>query len=310
VACCLAAIAVAAAGHDGGPAARDALAISRDEHRPSLVFRNLGASATNGELGIAGLGDAAHRTLLPMRCDRVHYGAGRGLCVVRGAETEAGVRALVFDVHLRVRHEVELAGVPSRARVAPDGRYGAVTTFVEGHAYAKKGTFSTQTTLIDLRRGVKVGELEQFAVTRGGALVTAVDANYWGVTFARDSDRFYATLATGGRTYLIVGSVRQGTARTIHDNVECPSLSPDGTRIGYKQRVPGRSTWRLAVLDLRTMRETRLAETRRADDQVEWLDDDRLLYGVDGAIWMVAADGGGQPRRYAARAESPAVVRW
>ena len=75
----------------------------------------------------------------------------------------------------------------------------------------------------------------------------------------------------------------------IHENVECPSLSPDGTRIAYKKRTGSSSTpWHLTVLDLATMRETPLAETRSVDDQVEWLDDDHVLYGVDGAIWAVA----------------------
>jgi hypothetical protein len=72
-------------------------------------------------------------------------------------------------------------------------------------------------------------------------VVDAPNVNFWGITFARDSDRFYATMATGGRvaeiganggTHLIEGSVAARTAKVIHDNVECPSLSPDGTRIG------------------------------------------------------------------------------
>jgi Tol biopolymer transport system component len=142
--------------------------------------------------------------------------------------------------------------------------------------------------------------------------VTAVDMNYWGVTFGRqDSDRFYATLATGGKTYLIEGSVSGRTARVIHENVECPSLSPDGTRIAYKRRTGvGKRPWQLSVLDLETMRETALAEGRNFDDQAEWLDDDTVMYGLDEQIWVVPADGSGQPRRYIAGADSPAVVRW
>jgi hypothetical protein len=64
------------------------------------------------------------------------------------------------------------------------------------------------------------------------------------------------------------------------------------------------------VLDLATMRETPLSESRSVDDQVEWLDDAHVLYGTDGAIWEDRADGGGRPRMFAAHAESPAVVRW
>ncbi len=135
--------------------------------------------------------------------------------------------------------------------------------------------------------------------------------NFWGVTFTRDSDRFYATLATGGNIYLVEGSVRERTLRTIHDDVECPSLSPDETRIAYKKRAgPGGKRWRLHVLDLTTMREAPLAETRSVDDQVEWLDDRRVLYGLEEQIWMAPADGSGSPRRFAERGDSPTVLRF
>ena len=43
-----------------------------------------------------------------------------------------------------------LAGVPSRARVSPDGRYGGVTAFVDGHTYARRAQFSTAATIIDM----------------------------------------------------------------------------------------------------------------------------------------------------------------
>jgi Tol biopolymer transport system component len=118
-------------------------------------------------------------------------------------------------------------------------------------------------------------------------------------------------MATGGKTYLIQGSISERTAHVIHENVECPSLSPDGTRVAYKSRTGSSDRpWRLTVLDLSTMRETRLAERRSVDDQAEWLDDDHVLYAIDGETYEVDADGGGSPRRFAARAESPSVIRW
>ena len=211
-----------------------------------------------------------------------------------------------------MRHELAVEGVPSRARVSPDGRYGSVTLFVTGHSYAEAGTFSTQTTLIELATGRKLGDLEQFSVTNRGSVVTAVDRNFWGITFAAsDSDRFYATMATGGKTYLIEGSIGGRTAKVLHENVECPSLSPDGTRIAYKKRTGSATNpWRLTVLDLATMRETPLAETRSIDDQAEWLDDDRVLYGMGGEVRVVSADGSGEPAVFLPHAASPAVVRF
>jgi WD40-like Beta Propeller Repeat len=276
--------------------------------QPVLAFRDRGDA--KGEVAIAPLRGARTPTPTGLKCDRVYFSDGRGLCLARGDGFAAGYQAKVFDQGFHVTHALDVAGVPSRARVSPDGKYGSVTLFVTGHSYADAGTFSTQTTLIDLARGEKVADLEDFSVTQDSRQVTAVDVNFWGVTFARDSDRFYATMATGGKTYLIEGSVASRTAHVLHENVECPSLSPDGRRIAYKSRTGSASVpWRLTVLDLRTMRETPLAETRSVDDQAEWLGNDRVFYGLAGAIWSVPANGTGAARRVA-RGDSPAVVGW
>jgi hypothetical protein len=316
---CILSMAVAigsAIGERGDTASDGARAISllsdgRDTGRPVVLFRSLDGDQPEdaGHVAVAAPGGSRERALASLSCDRVYFAADTGVCLGRGEGFAAGYRAKVLGPDLRVRHEIPVDGIPSRARVSPDGRYGSVTLFVTGHAYAEAGTFSTQTTLIDLRRGEKIADLEQFTVTHEGRQVTAVDVNFWGVTFARDSDRFYATMATGGRTYLIAGSVSGRTAHTLHENVECPSLSPDGTRVAYKKRVgAGANPWRLAVLDLATMRETLLAETRSVDDQAEWLDDRHVLYGIGGEIWTVRADGRGTARRFLEDADSPAVA--
>jgi WD40-like Beta Propeller Repeat len=321
LAACLlvAGIAVASAVRTGDPAehgaagARDVLPAAEAEGTTMLITRSLDGSGTQtrGQVAIAPLGPApGRRTVAPLRCDRVYFAAGRGVCLARGSSFAAGYEVRVFGADLRVGRELPVEGVPSRARVSPDGRYGSVTMFVTGHSYADAGAFSTQTTLLDMATGAKIADLEEFSVTRGQRQVTAIDVNYWGVTFARDSDRFYATMATGGKTYLIEGSVRRRTARVLHENVECPSLSPDGTRIAYKRRTHSDATpWRLSVLDLATMRETPLAETRSVDDQAEWLDDGHVLYRIDDGVNVVAADGTGKPRVFMAGADSPAVVR-
>lgn len=298
---------------EASAAARAVLPAAQAAKRPAVVFRSKQRGATGpGQVDLAVLGRTPGMpTRSALSCDRVYFSAGRGLCLARSRGFAAGYRAEVFGADLRVRHELDVDGVPSRARVSPDGRYGAVTLFVTGHSYAADGKFSTDTTLIDMATGQKLGDLEQFSISRDGRQVTADDVNFWGVTFARDSDGFYATMATGGKTYLLRGSVRARTARVIHENVECPSLSPDGGRIAYKKRTGSRERpWRLTVLDLATMRETPLAETRSIDDQAEWLDNGTVLYGVDDAVWSVPADGRGRPERFIAGADSPAVVRW
>jgi hypothetical protein len=320
VACTVAAgVAVALElGHGDPPlkasaGADSALGAAQRAHLPLLVYLRGGGPTRDSQVALATLGDGApgRPALAALRCARVYFAGGRGLCVARNRSLVLGYKAEVFGSDLRVRHSIALPGVVSRARVSPDGRYGAVTLFVAGDSYAAPGSFSTRTTLIDLATGSRIADLERFTVTRGGRQVTAVDVNFWGVTFSpRDSDRFYATMATGGKTYLIQGSVSARTAHTIYENVECPSLSPDGTRIAFKRRTGSSSRpWHLTVLDLRTMRETPLAEPRSVDDQAAWLDDRHVLYAVDGAIWSVPADGTGRPTRYVAAAGSPAVVR-
>ena len=278
---------------------------------PRLVFQNVVRGPDYAHVAVAGVGGGRTRRITGLVCERIHVTDQRGLCLLsRPSLTGPKFTASVLDEDLRVRHELRLPGILSRARVSPDGRYGVATGFVVGHSYADGGEFSTRTTLIDMASGKTLADLEDFTVTRDGRAVRAADRNFWGVTFTRDSDRFYATMRTGGRTFLIEGDVPSRRAHTLHTNVECPSLSPDGTRIAYKRRVDeGRVIWRLHVLDLRTMRDSAVAERRMVDDQVEWLDDDTLLYGLEGSVWATRADGGGAPRPYLPDALSPAVVR-
>jgi hypothetical protein len=316
VACVLtAAAAIAAAALRAGPgeasgSTRADLTSARDAGSPVVVFRSL-ADGSRDQVGVAPLdGTSGAAKLSGLRCERVYFAGGTGLCVARGSGFAAGYRAKIFDPDMRVRHELDLEGIPSRARVSREGRVGAVTMFVTGHAYAG-GAFSTRTTLIDLRGGTAIADLEDFTVSRRGRVVTAEDLNFWGVTFAPGGDRFYATMASGGKTYLVRGSIRDRTMRTLHENVECPSLSPDATRIAYKKRVGARDVpWRLTVLDLATMRETPLGEPQGFDDQAEWVDDEHVAYGIDREVRVVEADGSGVPRRLRAAADSPTVVRW
>jgi hypothetical protein len=188
--------------------------------------------------------------------------------------------------------------------------------FVTGHSYASAG-FSTQTLVYDTTSGAAT-DLEGFTITRDGSQIQSPDLNFWGVTFA-GGPRFYATLGTGGHTYLVDGDLQRHTARVLRDGVECPSLSPDGTRIVYKARVAGSGDrrWRLHVLDLGTMSDTALGETRSVDDQSEWLDDRTVLYGLndegppatlDVNLWALPV-AGGAPTLYLRHAASPAVQR-
>lgn len=248
-------------------------------------------------------------------CERVYFNGHRGLCLSPSTEPNTWT-AEIFDDAFATSGRVSITGAPSRVRVSPDGRLAAATMFESGHSYAEHG-FSTKTSLVDLEHARLVTDLEQFETRRDGHPFKAADFNFWGVTFAADSDAFYATLDTGGVSYLVKGSASGRRMEVVRPGVECPSLSPDNTRIAFKKRVGARSLgwWQIAIVDLRTMQETIVSrETRSVDDQVEWLDDDRVVYHeTDGAtaadLWAVRADNTAAPERLVTSAYSPAVVR-
>ncbi|HEY6780438.1 MAG TPA: hypothetical protein VI111_05745 [Thermoleophilaceae bacterium] len=268
-----------------------------------------GDDRLNGRVTLVSLGQHPSKAAAGgMACERLYVAAGRGLCEYVAA-SGVDYRVKIFDSRYRTIYEEELPGVPSRARVSPSGRYGSITTFVTGDSYATPGAFSTRTLIYDMRAGKQIANLEQFSVKRDGETIDAPDFNFWGATFAKDDDTFYATLGTRGKRYLVKGSLRAKQLTVIHENVECPSLSPDETRIAYKRRVGAPDDWRLHVLDLASGRDVELAETRSIDDQAEWFDDDTVLYGHDGSVWAVRADGTGSPERVLARAASPATIR-
>ncbi len=65
----------------------------------------------------------------------------------------------------------------------------------------------------------------------------------------------------------------------------------------------------MTVLNLKTMRETRVADADPIDDQAEWLDAGHLLYGNDNVVWKVPANGKGKPTKVLMYAYSPVVLR-
>lgn len=266
---------------------------------------------SNGKLSTVSRNDpAGSRDVTEQRCDRVYAAAGTISCLRPVGALKAGELA-VLDSQLKELKTVPLTGFPNRTRVSASGRMVAWTLFVDGHSYAANG-FSTSTGILDTKTGTLVHSLEEFAVE--GMPQRPVDVNFWGVTFTADDNRFYATMSTGGHRYLLEGDFAARRVRlTGQENVECPSLSPDGTRIAYKAAVNGdpQQGWRVSVLDLATKKITPLAETRSVDDQPAWLDDRTVAYGIqrdDGLndVWAVPADGSGTPAVLVPEANSPA----
>ncbi|MFD1934970.1 MULTISPECIES: hypothetical protein [Nonomuraea] len=238
------------------------------------------------------------------RCERFATASGTGVCLVTGV---ARTDAVVVDRTMKETRRLHLAGIPSRARVSPSGRMISWTVFVTGDSYNTSG-FSTWTGILDDRTGYAITNMEQIPLIKDGRRYHSPDVNYWGVTFAADDNRFYATVSTRGQTYLVQGDYGKWEARVLRANAECPSLSPDGKRLVFKKRMPG-GAWRLHALDLSTMAETPLAESANVDDQVAWLDEATVMYAKGRDVWAVPADGTGAARLLVGDASSPSAVR-
>jgi hypothetical protein len=302
-------------GHRGPSAVGAVVTRTEAASGPRIVFRNTAPGADYGLVASVPLDDpAGPRTITDQACDRVYATQQYLSClrIQRGVVTT--FEADLFDAAGAKKDSWPLPGIPSRTRISPDSSLVASTAFITGMAYATVG-FSTQT-VIRGTDGHDYGNLEDFTAIIDGKSLTAADRNFWGVTFGTDDNVFYATAASGGHTWLVRGDLTRRTLTSIHDGVECPSLSPDGTRIAFKKNVSNGpvSHWAIAVLDLATGAETVLSETRSVDDQVEWLDNSTLLYGLpktdapgDSDIWSVAV--GSAPRVFIPHAWSPSVVR-
>jgi hypothetical protein len=284
-----------------------------------VLFRNTAQGQGYGMAGTVPLAEpAGQRYLAPEACDRV-YGTARNIvCLKTNRGLVTNFEAVLLDSEWQITARWAVPGIPSRTRMSADGSLVSTTVFVSGHSYGASG-FSTETTISRTDGSPGTGSLEGFALLVNGSQVTAADRNIWGVTFVPgDADAFYATAASSGRIWLVKGSISARTLTAVHDGVECPSISPDGTRVAYKKNTgsPLAAHWKIAVLDLASGNETALSEARSVDDQVEWLDDGTLLYGLpregaegDSDIWQIGADPAARAALYIEHAWSPSVVR-
>jgi hypothetical protein len=280
---------------------------------PSLLVRST-ADADRGHLvAVSATDPGGPRAVSPVSCTRVHASGGTGVCLRQ--DSDLTTYLVVLDEQLTEKREIPLFGLPSRARVSPSGRMATWTVFVTGDSYSGGTFFSTRVGVLDTVTGEGTRTLEDYTVTVNGEPYSAADLNFWGVTFTKDDNRFFATMSTGGHRYLVDGDFAARTVRTVRENVECPSLSPDGTRLAFKSAVDGDPAkgWRLSVLGLSTAAVTPLAETRNVDDQAVWIDDHTVAYAIPRGIghsdvWSVPADGSGTPRLLIPNGESPAVL--
>lgn len=284
---------------------------------PFVLFRNTAGGQGYGNAATVPLSaPGGTRAVSEQACERVYGTAAVVVCLRSNRGLVTTYDAAVLNRDWQQDRAWPVPGIPSRTRISQDGSVIATTVFVSGHSYTQAG-FSTATEITVPDGGT--GNLEDFALLVNGERLLASDRNIWGVTFAPgQSEVFYATAASSGRIWLVRGSLKDKTLTAIHDNVECPSISPDGTRIAYKKNIGGPLTahWNVALLDLATGVETVLSEKRSVDDQIEWLDDQNLLYGLadedtegDSNIWKLGTDPASQPSLFIEHAWSPSVVR-
>lgn len=278
---------------------------------PRIVFRNTTLDDANGLVMAVPLEDpGGPRAMLGPECDRVDANADQLVCL----RTRRGV-VTTFDQQLyvdgSVRESWPLPGLPSRTRLSPSGRLVANTVFVNGHSYLQTG-FSTATVIRETS-GRSLGNLESWDLYVDGERFTRRDRNLWGVTFV-DDETFFATAASGDRTWLLRGEISTRTLTALRTNAECPSASPDGSKVAYKKLV-GDGTWSVAVLDLESGEEVLLDATRGLDDQVAWRDGQTLLYGLPREdtpgvtdVWSTGLRPENRPKLLIENAWSPAVV--
>ncbi|WP_456823152.1 hypothetical protein [Cellulomonas sp. P5_E12] len=285
---------------------------------PHIVFRSTLPGNEYGLVAAVPLDDPdGPRAFTDVACDRVDVSGPLASCLRTIAGIATRWEAELLDSDWQPTENWGLPGIPSRTRLSDDATLVATTSFVTGHSYATVG-FSTLTE-IHRSDGTSLGNVEDFALTVAGQPFTAADRNIWGVTFV-DDDIFYATAASqsAGQTWLVRGSLSDRTLTSVHDDAECPSISPDGTEVAYKKvvdTVAGQPVWALAVLDLASGDETLLPATRGVDDQAAWLDEDTLLYGLPRAdlpgttdVWEVDTSADAVPAVLIPGAWSPAVV--
>jgi hypothetical protein len=263
------------------------------------------------------------RELFERKCMRVHVAADRGVCLSQDESVFApAFRTEFFDVTQAGLPEVRsyASPLPSRARMTPDGSVASTTGFVSGSSYSDiGGEAETIVTIDEVNERVGLVGLVQFEVLGEASKYAAADRQFWGVSFTTN-DEFYVTGFFGDEPEVLFGSRSRRTLEPTGYLGSCPSISPDGQHLVFKETLP-EGEYALAVVDLSTGEQWRLGETRSVDDQVEWLDNDTILYAIhpdgdDGTdvqpqfdIWMLDIAPGSEPELFLPAADSPAVLR-
>lgn len=283
-----------------------------DPETIAVTFVNRAPGEDYGKVGVMTFD--GQRIITELRCSRIDINAFRGLCLAGPSEIQLSGVGLILDPQLVPTSKFDVND-PSRAVVSPDGTLVAWTGFTSGHSYAEIGEFSTITQLIAVDRQIGVNLETDFTTVVEGEESEAPDRNFWGVTFA-DNETFYATMQSGQNIWIVEGSTSTARINTKFADASCPELSPDGTTIVAKEQRGDR--FQLVAIDVETGARRDLGETRSVDDQIEWLDNDSILYGIvnedEGTeaqpawdVYVLDTAPGASPQLLIPFADSPAV---
>ncbi len=304
---------------DAGDSTTSTTSSPRTAPRPDVDPAQIALAFVNrvpgDEYGLVGYIDPnGERHITELECSRLDLNEAGGICLSATAGLGGSGRGLLLDAGLNpsLRFGVNL---PSRAAVSPDGSVVAWTGFSLGHSYLNPGEFATTTQLISVERSIGANLEQVFTTYRDDEVVTDVDSNFWGVTFV-DGDHFYATLGTGDGTSIVEGRVSNSRMDVVVENATCPEVSPDGRTIVAKERRG--DLMQLIAIDVETGVRRDLGETRSVEDQVEWADEDTVLYALpnleDGTdaqpvfdVWALDVAPGSSPRMIIPFADSPAA---
>lgn len=267
------------------------------------------------EYGLVGyLDPTGERHVTELECSRLDLNEAGGICLSATAGLAGSGRGLLLDAGLNptLRFGVNR---PSRAAVSPDGAVVAWTGFSLGHSYLNPGEFATTTQLISVERSLGVNVQDDFVTYRDDLVVDDPTVNFWGVTFV-DSDHFYATMGTTSGMSIVEGRVSNSRMDVVLENATCGEISPDGRTLVAKERRG--DFMQVVAIDIETGSRRDLGETRSVDDQVEWADDDTVLYALPNPdegtaaqpvydIWALDIDPGSQARMILPFADSPAA---
>ena len=247
-----------------------------DPETIGIAFVNRTPGDDYGKVGY--IDRAGGRNQTELECERIDLNANGGICLDDDTGIGGGGRGLILGPNLNASLRFGI-NLPSRAAASPDGEVVAWTGFAVGHSYLEPGEFATTTQLVEVERGIGAN-LETIFTTfdLNGEVINDDERNFWGVTFV-DSDRFYATVGVGENTSIVEGTISNSTMNVVHENATCPEISPDGSTLVVKERTEG-DFFQLVAIDVATGNRRNLPETRSVEDQVEFLDNNTIIYGL------------------------------